>query len=156
MSAFVNRTLLNDCNRAEVNCLSSLLLLGKCTDCPSSEECQTSVAEVPEGASECSSNATNYDPRSVAAEVGGGGVRDDDGSRTNNWFALLLFLIVAVAIAGNILVCLAVYCKRKLQNMFNYFLVSLAMSDMLSAILVMPLSIMRAAIGELTLLNVRP
>lgn len=73
---------------------------------------------------------------------------DDDETLTRNYFALLLFLIVTTAIVGNILVCLAVYCKRKLQNMFNYFLVSLAMSDMLSAILVMPLSIMRAAVGK--------
>lgn len=73
---------------------------------------------------------------------------DNDETRTRNYFALLLFLIVTTAIVGNILVCLAVYCKRKLQNMFNYFLVSLAMSDMLSAILVMPLSIMRAAVGK--------
>jgi len=32
--------------------------------------------------------------------------------------------------------------------MFNYFLVSLALSDMLSAILVMPLSILRSLIGQ--------
>jgi len=32
--------------------------------------------------------------------------------------------------------------------MFNYFLVSLALSDMLSAILVMPLSIMRSFVGR--------
>lgn len=146
-SAFVNGTLLlNDCtNVAEVDCLSSLLLLNKCTDCLE-EECQAAARE----GAECRLNATDYDPKSAATEGGGGGDSkdDDDGSRTNNWFALLLFLIVAVAIAGNILVCLAVYCKRKLQNMFNYFLVSLAMSDMLSAILVMPLSIIRATIGE--------
>ena len=45
------------------------------------------------------------------------------------------------------LVCLAVCYQRKLQNMFNYFLVSLALSDMLSAILVMPLSIIKMAVG---------
>lgn len=135
MSEFVNGTLLDDCANAEVDCLESLLLLDQCTDC-SAEKCQAAEA------GECHLNATDYDPT-------GGGIRDDDdGVRTNNWFALLLFLIVAVAIAGNILVCLAVYCKRKLQNMFNYFLVSMAMSDMLSAILVMPLSIMKAAIGK--------
>lgn len=134
MSAFVNGTLLDDCADAEVDCLESLLLLNQCTDC-SAEECQAAAAE-------CRLNATYYGPK-------GGDIRDDDdGVRTNNWFALLLFLIVAVAIAGNVLVCLAVYCKRKLQNMFNYFLVSMAMSDMLSAILVMPLSIMKAAIGK--------
>ena len=65
-----------------------------------------------------------------------------------NWPVLCFFIIVVMAIAGNILVCLAVKMERKLQNMFNYFLVSLALSDMLSAILVMPLSIVKALIGK--------
>lgn len=67
---------------------------------------------------------------------------------TYNWAALGLFLIVFMTIGGNVLVCLAVCYKRKLQNMFNYFLVSLALSDMLSATIVMPLSIIKETIGE--------
>jgi len=47
-----------------------------------------------------------------------------------------------------VLVCAAVKRERKLRSMFNYFLVSLALSDMLSAILVMPLSIMRSLVGQ--------
>jgi len=65
----------------------------------------------------------------------------------SNWLVLVLFVVVIAAIGGNVLVCLAVALKRKLQNMFNYFLVSLALSDMLSAILVMPLSIIKTAVG---------
>ena len=65
-----------------------------------------------------------------------------------NWPVLFLFLIVVAAIGGNILVCLAVRQERKLQNMFNFFLVSLALSDMMSATLVMPLSIVKALIGQ--------
>ena len=85
-----------------------------------------------------------------------GGVSDDEADEmgSNNWLAMLLFVIVIAAIGGNVLVCLAVCCKRKLQNMFNYFLVSLALSDMLSATLVMPLSIIKASIGESQLLFV--
>ena len=49
---------------------------------------------------------------------------------------------------GNVLVCAAVKRERKLRSMFNYFLVSLALSDMLSAILVMPLSILRSLVGQ--------
>lgn len=64
-----------------------------------------------------------------------------------NWPVFLLFAIVMATIGGNVLVCLAVGYMRKLQNMFNYFLVSLALSDMLSAILIMPLSIVRSAVG---------
>jgi 7 transmembrane receptor (rhodopsin family) len=47
-----------------------------------------------------------------------------------------------------VLVCAAVKRERKLRSMFNYFLVSLALSDMMSATLVMPLSIVRAFIGN--------
>ena len=64
-----------------------------------------------------------------------------------NWPVLCLFAIVIMALCGNILVCISVRVEKKLQNMFNYFLVSLAMSDMLSATLVMPLSIVKALIN---------
>ncbi|CAD5124124.1 DgyrCDS12425 [Dimorphilus gyrociliatus] len=40
---------------------------------------------------------------------------------------------------GNILVCVAVYRDKRLQNMTNYFLVSLSVADLFVAILVMPL-----------------
>ena len=93
--------------------------------------------------------------RDMNSSVGGNcseedvdGEGPDDGIRTYNWAALFLFAIVIVTIGGNVLVCLAVSYKRKLQNMFNFFLVSLALSDMLSAILVMPLSIIKAAVGK--------
>jgi len=72
---------------------------------------------------------------------------DNESRAPPNWPVFLLFVIVIMTIGGNVLVCLAVGYKRKLQNMFNYFLVSLALSDMLSAILVMPLSIIKTAVG---------
>lgn len=72
---------------------------------------------------------------------------DSDARSPPNWPVFLLFVIVIMTIGGNVLVCLAVGYKRKLQNMFNYFLVSLALSDMMSAILVMPLSIIKTAVG---------
>lgn len=65
-----------------------------------------------------------------------------------NWPVLCLFSIVVMALCGNILVCLSVRMEKRLQNMFNYFLCSLALSDMLSATLVMPLSIIKALIGK--------
>jgi hypothetical protein len=70
------------------------------------------------------------------------------GGCSFNWPVLFLFGIVVAAIGGNVLVCLAVRQERKLQSMFNFFLVSLALSDMLSATLVMPLSIVKALIGQ--------
>ena len=69
--------------------------------------------------------------------------------RVYNWPCLVLLSCIALAAFwGNVLVCLAVCCKRKLQSMFNCFLVSLALSDMMSAMLVMPLSILKTSVGE--------
>ena len=69
----------------------------------------------------------------------------------HKWPALCLFIIPICAVVGNIMVCMAVKSETKLQNMFNYFLVSLAVSDMMSAVIVMPLSIIKAAVGKLVI-----
>lgn len=74
---------------------------------------------------------------------------EEEERRGNNWLALLLSAVVVLAVAGNSLVCLAVHRERRLRNRFNYFLVSLALSDVLSAVLVMPLSIARTFSGRL-------
>ncbi|KAL3282628.1 hypothetical protein HHI36_005803 [Cryptolaemus montrouzieri] len=66
----------------------------------------------------------------------------------NNWWALsALFLAVGTA-AGNILVCLAICWERRLQNVTNYFLMSLAITDLMVAILVMPLGILTLIRGK--------
>ncbi|KAJ3591917.1 hypothetical protein NHX12_007047 [Muraenolepis orangiensis] len=57
-----------------------------------------------------------------------------------NWPALLMIAVVAVTVTGNILVILAVSLERKLHNATNYFLMSLAVADMLLGLLVMPVS----------------
>ncbi|KAK0140269.1 5-hydroxytryptamine receptor 2A [Merluccius polli] len=57
-----------------------------------------------------------------------------------NWAALLIVAVVAVTVTGNILVILAVSLERKLHNATNYFLMSLAVADMLLGVLVMPVS----------------
>lgn len=67
----------------------------------------------------------------------------------NNYWALsALFLVLGTA-AGNILVCLAITWERRLQNVTNYFLMSLAITDLMVAILVMPLGILTLYKGEL-------
>uniref|UniRef100_A0A3B3CJ00 5-hydroxytryptamine (serotonin) receptor 2C, G protein-coupled-like 1 n=1 Tax=Oryzias melastigma TaxID=30732 RepID=A0A3B3CJ00_ORYME len=58
-----------------------------------------------------------------------------------NWPALLILVIIALTIGGNILVILAVSLEKKLQNATNFFLRSLAVADMLVGILVMPISL---------------
>lgn len=56
-------------------------------------------------------------------------------------FILLIFINLSV-IAGNILVILAVYATAKLQNVTNLFIVSLAASDLLLGIAVLPYSLL--------------
>ncbi|XP_069468982.1 5-hydroxytryptamine receptor 2C [Ambystoma mexicanum] len=58
-----------------------------------------------------------------------------------NWPALLILAIIVLTIGGNILVIMAVSLEKKLQNATNYFLMSLAVADMLVGILVMPVSL---------------
>ncbi|XP_034035853.1 5-hydroxytryptamine receptor 2B [Thalassophryne amazonica] len=56
------------------------------------------------------------------------------------WAALLIIIFIIPTIGGNILVILAVSLERKLQNATNYFLMSLAMADLLVGLLVMPIA----------------
>lgn len=67
----------------------------------------------------------------------------------NNWWALVALMLVVCTAAGNVLVCLAIYLERRLQNVTNYFLMSLAITDLLVAILVMPVGILTLVRGEL-------
>lgn len=66
----------------------------------------------------------------------------------NNYWALSAIILVIGTAAGNILVCLAIYYERRLQNVTNYFLMSLAITDLMVAILVMPLGILSLVKGE--------
>ncbi|UXI15157.1 hypothetical protein NH340_JMT01100 [Sarcoptes scabiei] len=54
---------------------------------------------------------------------------------------VLLSLMIVCTIVGNILVCLSVILVRKLRHPSNYLLVSLAISDLCVAVLVMPLAL---------------
>lgn len=60
------------------------------------------------------------------------------------WEAILLSIVFCAiifgTIVGNILVCVAVCLVRKLRRPYNYLLVSLAVSDLCVAILVMPMA----------------
>ncbi|XP_075144811.1 5-hydroxytryptamine receptor 2B [Haematobia irritans] len=65
----------------------------------------------------------------------------------NNYWALLALILVIGTAAGNILVCLAIAWERRLQNVTNYFLMSLAITDLMVAVLVMPLGILTLVKG---------
>lgn len=60
----------------------------------------------------------------------------------------VLFLVIVVTIVGNVLVCIAVCLVRKLRRPCNYLLVSLAVSDLCVAILVMPMALLYLVLGK--------
>ncbi len=63
-------------------------------------------------------------------------------SHTTNYnFPALIFgiLLIIIIICGNVLVCLSVYTEKALKTTTNYFIVSLAVADLLLAVLVLPL-----------------
>ncbi|KAK6630056.1 hypothetical protein RUM44_005454 [Polyplax serrata] len=62
--------------------------------------------------------------------------------------ALILLLIIVGTIVGNILVCIAVCLVKKLRRPCNYLLVSLAISDICVAVLVMPMATLYEILGK--------
>ncbi|XP_014344677.2 5-hydroxytryptamine receptor 2B [Latimeria chalumnae] len=58
------------------------------------------------------------------------------------WAALLFLMVIIPTIGGNILVILAVSLEKKLQNATNYFLMSLAVADLLVGLFVMPIALL--------------
>lgn len=58
------------------------------------------------------------------------------------WAALLILVVIIPTIGGNILVILAVSLEKKLQYATNYFLMSLAVADLLVGLFVMPIALM--------------
>ena len=73
---------------------------------------------------------------------------DDVIDRELRWGALTLTLVIVASILGNVLVCLAVCWERRLQNMTNFFLMSLAVADLLLSVLVMPFAMVVELYGE--------
>lgn len=65
-----------------------------------------------------------------------------------NWAILLWSPLIIFGIAGNILVCMAISMEKRLQTVTNYFLLSLAVTDLLVCVIVMPLSIINEFTGK--------
>ncbi|KAJ8405242.1 hypothetical protein AAFF_G00322330 [Aldrovandia affinis] len=78
-----------------------------------------------------------------------GGERDRMRLMTSKvLLGLVLVLIILMTIFGNVVVCLAVGASRKLRCVTNCFIVSLAVTDLLLGLLVLPLSAMLELSGE--------
>jgi hypothetical protein len=78
-------------------------------------------------------------------------VGDVSGSETHqhDWSFLFVLVFIVAGGVGNILVCLAVCLDRRLQNVTNYFLLSLAIADLLVSLFVMPLGAIPGFLGKL-------
>lgn len=66
-----------------------------------------------------------------------------------DWSFLFVVVFIIAGGLGNILVCLAVLLDRRLQNVTNYFLLSLAIADLLVSLFVMPLGAIPGFLGKL-------
>lgn len=66
-------------------------------------------------------------------------LNDLDGDK--NYWALILVVFPFLTLFGNVLVILSVYRERSLQTVTNYFIVSLALADLLVAVVVMPFAV---------------
>jgi hypothetical protein len=75
-------------------------------------------------------------------------ITSEDGAQQLRWSTLFLCVLVVATAFGNILLCLAVVTERRLQNMTNYFLTSLAIADLLVSLLVMPLGLVNELFGK--------
>lgn len=62
-------------------------------------------------------------------------------SAIQNVTTALLVLMIVITIVGNTLVCLSPIYFRKLRHPSNYLLISLALSDLSVALLVMPFAL---------------
>lgn len=73
--------------------------------------------------------------------------------RKLDWSFLFVAVFIFAGGLGNILVCLAVFLDRRLHNVTNYFLLSLAVADLLVSLFVMPLGAIPGFLGESRMQN---
>ncbi|XP_072177843.1 alpha-2A adrenergic receptor-like [Diadema setosum] len=62
--------------------------------------------------------------------------------------SLLALLVIILIVIGNIMVCIAVFRERALKAVQNWFLVSLAASDLMVGVLIMPLGVVNEMLGH--------
>lgn len=87
-----------------------------------------------------------YNNATVCFDPGNASVAASDdadlgGVLSLNHWAVVLLVFPFFTVFGNVLVVLSVYREKSLQSVTNYFIVSLAIADIMVAILVMPLAV---------------
>ena len=75
-------------------------------------------------------------------------IRGNETSHDYHWTVLLLLPVVVFGVAGNVLVCMAVSMEKRLQSVTNYFLLSLAITDLLVCLIVWPFSMLNEFVGK--------
>lgn len=79
-------------------------------------------------------------PAAAEAAEAAAPVPDSDSAQQHNWPALVFgIVLIVVIIGGNLMVCLSVFTEKALKTTTNYFIVSLAVADLMLAVLVLPL-----------------
>lgn len=73
---------------------------------------------------------------------------DDRNTATMVSETAIFSLVMILSLAGNLLVCFAVYRNPRLRSPSNYYIISLALSDILQALCTMPLSVVFLATGR--------
>ncbi|KAK6645315.1 hypothetical protein RUM43_001591 [Polyplax serrata] len=74
-------------------------------------------------------------------DIHGNSTWEQSSPMEGNYWALILIIFPFLTLFGNVLVILAVVRERTLQTATNYFIVSLALADLLVAVLVMPFAV---------------
>lgn len=73
-----------------------------------------------------------------------GNMADDLSSRSHFLVAVEVFCLIVLnvlSLMGNMLVCISVYQNKRLRTSTNLYIIALAVSDLLSAVMVMPFGI---------------
>lgn len=101
-----------------------------------------------------SSSSSSYSPSLSTMMMNnylksGGELINDFSSHINlnAWPVLFLSVFIVLGFVGNLLVCLAIKLDSRLQNATNYYLFSLATTDLLVSVIVIPLAIVNSLLS---------
>ncbi|XP_046393672.1 alpha-1D adrenergic receptor [Ischnura elegans] len=153
-----NGTLLDEANTTEDLCHRLLCPPDDTTPAPGGLNCGINITAC--DAVECpwwNRTDSGCGPLKAACRAALGELGCGDRGRLNpppppppsyEWWYLLVVVPVVAGAVGNVLVCLAVAKDRRLHNVTNYFLTSLAIADLLVSLFVMPLGAIPGFLGH--------